>query len=181
MFLFIVFIFFTTEIKSSDEQKYTEKNTKDHNLPFAEDEGYIPGGMPFNCTLKNEKGEQFSLADLNGNIIIILLFTTWCHNCPAVLRNFDSLIEKFKNQKNLKIIALNIGDESLNDLKIHYKANDIQLLDVYHSISPEIFRDIRGVPACFVLDRNGKPVWGYLGAVDYCSAEFIGFIEKLVK
>jgi thioredoxin-related protein len=95
----------------------------------------------------------------------------------------DSLVEKFQKQgiKNVKIIALNVGNESIEALKIHYKSLDIQLLDAYRSISPEIMQNanIRGVPACLVFDKNGKPVWGYLGAANYNSSEFINFIKNL--
>ncbi|MDR0678097.1 MAG: TlpA family protein disulfide reductase [Holosporaceae bacterium] len=177
---FIVFIFLFPEGKS-EEKKSIKRNLPNYDFPFTEGEGYIPGGIPFKHVIKNEKNELFSMEDPGGKVVILLLFTTWCQNCPVVLRDFDFLVEKFKNQNNLKIIALNIGNESINYLKIHYKANNIQFLDVYHSISPEVFKDVPGVPACLLFDKKGNPVWGYLGIVDYGSPKFIEFMEKLIN
>jgi hypothetical protein len=98
----------------------------------------------------------------------------------------DSLVEKFAKLgiKNVKILALNIGEESINDLKIHYKARDAQLLDVYDSIPTSALNNvgkIRGVPACLVFNKEGAPVWGYLGGADYNSPKFINFIRNLAN
>ncbi|MDR0968017.1 MAG: TlpA family protein disulfide reductase [Holosporaceae bacterium] len=155
----------------------------EEDFPFVQDPGYIPGGESFDYEIENENGEKFKIKDLKGNVVIIALFTTWCSNCPSVLQDFDFLVEKLQKTKNVKIIALNIGDESINALKIYYKSRNVQLLDAYRSVSPEIMRGgvVRGVPACLVFDKNGSPVWGYLGAANYNSPKFVNFIKNLAE
>jgi thiol-disulfide isomerase/thioredoxin len=157
--------------------------TVDNHIPFADNPGYVAGGRPFNWIIKDENGREFSIDNFAGSVVVVAIFTTWCPNCPIVLQGLDTLVDKLGNLgvKNVKVVALNVGDESINSLKIHYKANDIQMLEVYHSISPTVIKDIRGVPACFVFDKRGAPVCGYFGAAEYGSDEFIEFIKWLLE
>jgi thiol-disulfide isomerase/thioredoxin len=159
------------------------KSAKDIPNPFSSGIGFLPDGQPFEHKIKNENGEEFSVSDLKGNVVIIVLFTTWCSNCPAVLQDMDFLVEKLSRGKinNVKIIALNIGNESIGYLKVYYKGRDIQLLDVYHSLSPKIMAGIVGVPICLIFDKNGSSVCGYLGAENYSSDRFTDYIKQLAQ
>jgi thiol-disulfide isomerase/thioredoxin len=151
------------------------------NFPFSDGAGYVAGGKSFDHKFKNDQGQELSLDDLKGNVVIILLVTTWCPNCPAVVQSLDWLKDEFAKNgvKNVKIVALNIGSESIEYLKKHYITNDIHSLDLYHSLPAAVLNGLRGVPACFVFDKSGAPVWGYLGAVNYYSTEFFEFIKDL--
>ncbi|MDR3179505.1 MAG: TlpA family protein disulfide reductase [Holosporaceae bacterium] len=147
--------------------------------PFANSAGYLKEGIAFDDTIYDANGNPFSLKDFKGKVVIVAFSTTWCPNCPNVLQSLDNL--EAKNIPNLKIIALNVGDEEINEIKIHYKIHNIQLLDVYRSVNNEIMRGIRGVPACLVFDTDGKFVCGYLGKTNFCSQEFMDFISSLLN
>lgn len=148
--------------------------------PFSDSVGYIKDEISFDETIYDENGMPFTLAKFNGNVVIVAISAMWCHNCPDVLRSLDSL--EAKNIRGLKIVALNVGNEGINEIKVHYKSHDIQLLDIYQSVKPTVMKNIRGVPACLVFDTDGKFVCGYLGrGIDFCSPEFVGFIHDLLK
>lgn len=170
-------------------QKKVEKISKEDlddkevAIPFASSKGYLPGGMSFYNKVMSEEGNEFSIEDLKGNVVVVVFYTTWCPSCPMVLQNMDNIVEKFKEAgvSNVKIVALNIGQETVNGIKFHYKAHNIQLLDVYSSVSPKAMSKIRGVPVCLVFNKDGSPVWGHLGAAEYCSDEFVRYIKKLAR
>ncbi|MDR1236390.1 MAG: TlpA family protein disulfide reductase [Holosporaceae bacterium] len=151
--------------------------------PHSVSSSFLPNGMQFNHKIKNENGDEFSIENLEGNVVIIVFFTTWCPSCPTVLENMDYLTEKFREEgiDNVKIIPLNLGNESVDYLKIYYKGSDLQLLNVYHSLPPGAMSAIRGVPCCLIFDKSGTPACGYLGAENYRSGEFIEYIKKLAQ
>jgi thiol-disulfide isomerase/thioredoxin len=153
------------------------------DYPFADVPGHISAEQFPDFTATDENGRLVSVRDLKGNVVIVALFTLWCANCPIVLRSLDELAAKLRKSgiKNVKIMALNVGSDPLNSVKIHYRAHDVAELEVYSSIAPTVMKNIRGVPACFVYDKKGTPVWGLLGATDYNVEEFIGFIKKLAE
>ncbi|MDR3187193.1 MAG: TlpA family protein disulfide reductase [Holosporaceae bacterium] len=151
-------------------------------FPFEQGPGYLPGGREFPYSLTKESGEEFLLSDLKGKVVIVVLSTTWCPNCPVVLKNFDNLLHRLKLSEieDVKILVLNVGHDTVEALKLYYKSHDIQLLEIYPSVKPQVMEGIVGVPACLVFDKKGNHVWGYLGGgIDYAGDEFFNFIERL--
>lgn len=183
----LTLLFFT----SCDYFKKTNKSDLVHKkditnieLPFVEHPGYIKGGKQFAYSFVNEKGKEISILDLNDNVVIIVFSTTWCHNCPSVLKDMDDLSAILAKDKldNVKIIALNVGNESIQLIKEHYNSIKVKSLDVYKSIPIHTIEEFQGVPVCLVFDKEGAPVWGYIGGgVTYKSEEFINFIKVLAK
>lgn len=152
------------------------------NFPPTNMPEYIDANSNLDIEIIDEKGKTISLENLHDNIVIVIFSTIWCPSCPNVLREFDNLLNKIrkKNIKHIKIIALNIGNEDTNSIKIHYKSNDIQLLDVYKSVDNSVTNGIKGVPACLVFNTESKLVWGYLGGgIDFSSDEFLDILEAL--
>ncbi len=182
----IVFVFgFSNDVHAYEWflSKFSELTEKT-KYPYEDDWGYIKGGLPFNEIIFDEKGKGHLMSDFQGSIVVILFSTTWCPNCPNVLQSLDKLADKLTELKvrNVKVLALNIGNDSLNAIRVHYKANDIQTLDVYQSVPSRKVKNIRSVPTCLVFDKEGKPIWGCSGGnVDCNSAEFVEFIIKLSK
>jgi thiol-disulfide isomerase/thioredoxin len=152
-------------------------------FPFEHEPGYVPGGRELKYSLRNERGEEFFLIDLRGKVVVVILSTTWCPNCPVVLRRFDNLAHRLGQSgiKNVEIVVLNVGQDSTEALKLYYKSNDIQLLKVYPSVPISVMKGITGVPACFVFDKKGDNIWGYLGGANYDGDEFFNFMERLAN
>lgn len=164
-------------------KKFLEITDKEP-YPYETNWGYIKGGLPFDEIIFDEKGKGHLMNEFKGNVVVLLFTTTWCPNCPSVLQSLDKLVDKLNELKvrNVKIIALNIGTENLNAVRVHYKAYDVQMLDVYQSIPSRKVKNIRSVPTCLVFDRDGKQKWGCSGGdVDCSSTEFVEFIIRLSK
>lgn len=163
--------------------------TAENKIPFSTEYGYLQqNDLPSFETLfgknfhfKKDDGKTFGFKELTDQVTVIAFSTTWCHNCPTVLKALETLQTKITQQKinNIKIIALNVGDDELFELKSHYKKYDIESLDVYESIESVDSSYIRGVPTCLVFAPSGNPVCGYVGWHDFASDEFIEFLKRL--
>jgi thiol-disulfide isomerase/thioredoxin len=153
------------------------------NYPFTDTPGYMAGGKEFRHTIRDKSGKEFSLTDFSGNVVIIVFYTTWCPNCPQVLQSIDNLNVRLNLSgiAGVKVIALNIGEESMETLESHHKSIGIQSLESYHSLPSNVINDINGVPACLIFDKKSNPVCGYLGYEDYGATEFISFIKRLAE
>ena len=51
------------------------------------------------------KGNAFNLDDLEGNVLILNIWATWCKPCIAEFESLEEVKEKF-NDINVKIIAV---------------------------------------------------------------------------
>lgn len=169
----------STDVKNSDvkEEKVSEtanqqEDKKDDVLSFSD----IVGD---DFIFSNEKGYKFSFANLKGHVLVIAFSTTWCPNCPIVLKSLDTLKKKLLQQEiyNVGVITLNIGDEDIKAVKDNYTNHNIENLTAYESVAHA--NNIEGVPVCFVFDKEGKLVSKYLGWHDFASNDFIAFLKKL--
>ena len=149
-----------------------QANKKEDVLSFSD----IVGD---NFIFSNEKGFKFSFSNLKGHVLVIAFSTTWCPNCPVVLKSLDVLKKKLLQQEiyNVGVITLNIGDEDIKAVKDHYAEYGIENLSAYESVAHA--NGIEGVPVCFVFDKEGKQAAKYLGWHDFASDDFIAFLKKL--
>ena len=156
----------------------------DISFPFADRQGFSESKISFDEIVYDAEGNSVTLEKLKGNVVILCFSTTWCPNCPSVLMSLDKLSEILKNRgvDNVKILALNVGEDSLETLKEHYSGNNIRNLKLYKSISSDVMKkmNILGVPTCLFFDAEGKCVGSYVGGdIDYSSDEFVSYAEKL--
>ena len=168
----------------SNNKNIKEKNVlnEQNAMPFSDKDWFIPAGTEFPHEFFTEFGKKESIAELSGNVVILGFSTTWCHNCPQMLESLNALQRRLNKDdvKKVKIVVLNIGNDSLNELKIKNKAYDLPLLDVYKSIPKEQAMMVTAVPMCLIFGKDGKSLGGYIGAgADFSSDAFVTFIKKI--
>lgn len=151
-------------------------------VPWSDSSSCIIGGWKFFGTMKNADGKKVAISDLKDEVVILVFSTTWCPNCPNVIRQLDDLRARLKsiNVENVRIIHLNIGDESLSEVKKHLKHIKVSL-EAWHSI-PSDAVEVSVIPSVLIFNKNGEKVCGYIGGgFDYLSDEFVKFIVTLSK
>jgi len=152
--------------------------------PFSSMPGFMEKLPKFNIKIESiETDSSFYLNELNDNVVILFFTTTWCPNCPSVFQDLDTLQNKLDSMdiKNVKVITL-IIDEDLNKngVMAYFMMHNIKKLKQYRSISPNLVQNVvEGVPACLIRNKKGKIVWGYTGAANYQSQEFLNYVKQL--
>ena len=64
----------------------------------------------------NEAGNKVNLKDFKSELIILNFWATWCAPCREEMPSLSNL-QKFKDEKKLKIIPINIGGENISKSK----------------------------------------------------------------
>ena len=164
-------------------EKISNTKASDLKKPFSDQPGYVEEVQEFDKVIYNiDTKKEFTIKkDLKGKVVILFFTTTWCPNCPAVFKDLDSLADKLSksNVSGVVIIPLVIGNDTENHIRNYYKVNDVQLLDVFKPIKVDDTENIGGVPCCIVFNKNGDPVWKFVGIANYASQEFLNFITAL--
>jgi peroxiredoxin len=107
-------------------------------------------------TLTDLDGKTWALKSLQGKVVLINFWATWCPPCRKEMPDLDTLYQRFKGQG---LVILAISDEEADKVKPYLaerKATFPILLDPGRKVN-ELFR-IHGIPKSFVYDRNGKLV-----------------------
>ena len=121
------------------------------------------------------KGEELSLKNLRGQVVLLDFWATWCGPCIREMPKVKRTYEKYKDQK-FQIIGISL-DRSTGPLKAYIEKEELRWLH-YWDESREV-RDlygVRGIPSTFLIDGEGIIRKANLGGFDVESA-----VAELVK
>jgi thiol-disulfide isomerase/thioredoxin len=107
-------------------------------------------------TLTDLEGKTWTLKSLQGKVVLVNFWATWCPPCRKEMPDLDSLYQRFKGQG---LVILAISDEEADKVKPYLAERKVTfpiLLDPGRKVN-ELFR-IDGIPKSFIYDRNGKLV-----------------------
>jgi thiol-disulfide isomerase/thioredoxin len=106
-------------------------------------------------------GKPLTIAALQGKVIILNFWATWCGPCRAEIPDLIALQDRYKGR--LQIIGLNVDDEEadiqqyVQEMGINYPvamtSNDVRIQ----------FGGIPALPTSFVLDTEGRVVQKHVG------------------
>ena len=126
----------------------------------------------------NAKGEIIDLHSLEGKIIFLNFWATWCPPCRAEMPSINRLYTQFKNDEN--VVFLFVDADSDLPKSIKYMVDRKYEMPVYKAASeiPEqIFSG--SLPTTVIFDRKGRFAFKNEGIANYADKKFIDFINQL--
>jgi thiol-disulfide isomerase/thioredoxin len=106
-------------------------------------------------------GKPLTLAALQGKVVLLNFWATWCGPCRAEVPDLVALQERYKGR--LQIIGLNVDDEEA-DIKQYVEETGINYPVAMTSNDVRIqFGGIPALPTSFVLDTEGRVVQKHVG------------------
>ena len=107
-------------------------------------------------SLKDLTGEQWSLQDLIGSVVLVNFWATWCPPCRKEMSDLEALYKRFQSE-GLIVLAITDEEESVvrKFLAEHPYSFPI-LLDPGGKTTKAYL--VEGVPKSFIHDRGGKIV-----------------------
>ena len=109
-----------------------------------------------NFTLRDLSGKKWSLKDLQGKVVLVNFWATWCPPCRKEMPDLESLYQRFAAQG---FVVLAISDEDVGKVRPYIDGRGITypiLLDPGRKVTEEF--QVDGIPKSFVYDREGKLV-----------------------
>jgi len=107
-------------------------------------------------TLTDLQGKSWHLRDLQGKVVLVNFWATWCPPCRKEMPDLQSLYDKYKDQG---FLVLSISDEEVAEVSpfiAEHKISYPVLLDPGRKVN-ELYQ-VEGIPKSFVYDRDGKLV-----------------------
>jgi peroxiredoxin len=133
-----------------------------------------------NFILKDLSGNEVSLADYHGKVILINFWATWCLPCRIEMPSMEKLYAKFKND-GFTILAIDMQEDadSVRAFKEQYQLNFPILLDSDGSVGQ--FYGVISIPTTYLVDREGYIIGGAIGARDWADESAFMLIDQLLK
>jgi len=137
----------------------------------------VPAPVPF----ENGMGEEATLADFRGKVVLLNFWATWCAPCVVEMPWLDELARDMADQP-FAVVAISLDEAGRKEVIPFFQRHGLQHLEIYTdpeqrvgAINPSDGKDpafaLFGMPTTYVIGKSGA-VMGYIqGAVDWRSEQ----------
>lgn len=129
---------------------------------------------------KDASGKSVSLQELDGKVVFINFWATWCPPCIAEMPSMNKLYAQFKDDERVVFIFVD-ADSRLDKAQAFLKKKkyDLPVYQLVTNIPETLFSG--SLPTTVVLDKQGVIRYKGVGAGNYADPKFIQLMEKLTK
>jgi cytochrome c biogenesis protein CcmG/thiol:disulfide interchange protein DsbE len=145
-------------------------------------------------TATDMEGRPVSLDDLEGEVVLLNVWATWCGPCRDEMPSMERLHREL-GPKGLKIVAVSVdagpGSASPKSQAAAHPGGDVQAFvrelgltfTVWHDPAGGIQRTYRttGVPESFIIDRNGVIQKKVIGATEWDHGGHAELLRRLLE
>ena len=165
----LIFIYLISSSSSYAIQELNLKNLVIHNNPKKLDK----------INFKNIHNEIVNLKEFENSLIIINFWATWCAPCIEEMPSLDRL-QINPNFKNLQIIPINIGRDSVEKSKNFYKKLNINNLKLYFDKDVDLANKflLRGLPTTVFVNKKGEEFARVIGFVNFDDKTIVKWLKK---
>ncbi len=129
-------------------------------------------------TLKTIDGRaSLSLHELQGSVVVIDFWASWCAPCR---RSLPLLASLEASRKGVKVLAINIDDERKNGVEFlkRIRSSLVALYDEQKKVVTKY--DVPSMPSAIIIDRHGIVRFIHAGYTENDLAEFRKEIDALL-
>ena len=123
-----------------------------------------PGGLAPDFKLNDLTGKPFKSSQLQGSVVLLDLWATWCEPCIADIPMLNRLHEKF-GSRGLKVVGIAVESGWAKDIKPHVAKLGIKYPVLVGTEKIVEQYEMIGFPTTYLMGRDGKLVKKYLGTL----------------
>ena len=131
----------------------------------------------FSWNLVSMKGENLNFASLEGKVILVNFWATWCPPCVAEMPGMQKLYEAYGDRVEFVFIA---RDEHERVVKFLEKKN-LNLPVYYERTSPPEVLSTSSLPTTYLIDSKGMIRVDKVGAADWNSKKVRSLLDELIQ
>ncbi len=121
-------------------------------------------------------GTRFNLDNMNGRVVLIDFWATWCGPCNQELPHLQKIAREFAGQPLVIIsISWDSDEAKWKDFVAKHEMNWVQFRDADHTLTNRF--GVPSIPHYFTIDSDGVLTGAMLGSED----DVEGKLKKLLK
>jgi peroxiredoxin len=144
------------------------------------DSGKHAGETAANLRLQDLAGNWVSLDSLRGKVVLLNTWATWCGACRSEMPSLNQLYSDFSRYPSFALLTVSL-DQQTDKVAPFLERNGYHfpvLLDPNNQAGQSY--DLRGIPATFLIGRDGHILWSVAGGIDWSSPEIHRAIQNML-
>ena len=131
-------------------------------------------------TLASRAGQDVSLAQYKGQVVMLNFWASWCGPCRQEMPLLESIYRKY-NKMGFTMIGVNVEPDS-NAANDWLKATPVSFPILYDRDSKvSKLYDVSGMPSTVIIDRTGKLRVLHRGYKPGDENEYLDSIRTLIR
>ena len=137
------------------------------------------GQAPPDFTLKDANGADIRLSALQGKVVLLNFWATWCHGCKTEIPWFMEFAGRY-NHNGLVVLGVSMDDDGWKSVKPYAADKKINYPVVIGSDSIAKQYGVETMPMTYLIDRRGRVAATHIGMVDRdkLEKEIVQFLAK---
>ncbi|MEO7647118.1 MAG: TlpA disulfide reductase family protein [Gemmatimonadaceae bacterium] len=124
-------------------------------------------------------GDSVSLAAHRGKVVLLNVWATWCHPCRDEIPELQALHERYA-ARGLELVGVSVDTEGADDVIREFMRDFNMTYPVWRDPAERVSAQfhIVGVPATFLIDREGVLRWRKTGPIQPGDATLRKALER---
>lgn len=131
-------------------------------------------------TLQDTNGKAVSLSDYKGKVVFLDFWASWCPPCRASIPAIKELHKNMSENPDVEVIGINSGENEKTVVDFMRKMG-MDYPNLYGTNAVAKSYKVSGIPAFFIIDKEGNIAKKYAGYRNGLEKEWYGEIEALLK
>ena len=133
------------------------------------------------AALLTGEGEEITLADKRGKVLLVNFWATWCAPCVVEMPYLDEVQARYGSE-DFEVVAISM-DQRIEDAERFYAQNELTHLGLYHdqSFNSAFAAGARGLPLTVLYDRQGGEIGRLDGDAQWASEDAFALIEAAIE
>ena len=140
----------------------------------------IHDGPQLGFTLPDLTGQQRSLDEFSGKVVLVNFWASWCRPCIEELPSIHRLIEAMP-EKPFAVIGVNVAESVL---RVKTAAGRLGMkFPVLLDTDSKVFNDwgVTVLPTAHVLDRSGRVRYIGRGPIEWDRKDIVEMLNELLE
>jgi thiol-disulfide isomerase/thioredoxin len=141
----------------------------------------LPKTLPASA-LYDLRGGEFTLDKLEGNVLLIHFWATWCATCVDEMKSLNKLQELLRKDPVI-VIPVSEDFKGAKTVKDFYNKYNLRFLPAFLDKNNRWFKEMKvaNLPATFIIDSQGRNVLHLNGEVDWLDEKNIELVKKYIS